>query len=93
MDFRNCQLEHAVLHDVLFIPGAGGKGLSLKSTLSISSIEGRQAGLKITLLNDTLVFIETKVGSALVPIGNFKLLVPMKVKQAQTNTENDQNKA
>lgn len=87
MNFENCSLEHAVLHEVIFMPSAG-KGQSLKSTLNINSTEGKQLGLKMTLINEYLVFIETKLGSVLVPIGNFKLLVPMKIKQAQANAEN-----
>lgn len=77
----DCPLEHAVLHEAIFIPGANGKGHNLKNTLSINTIEGQQVGLKMTLMNN-FVFIETNKGSAFIPINNFKLFVPMKMKAA-----------
>lgn len=88
MNLGECNLDHAVLHEPTFIPGANGKGVNLKNTLSVNSVEGRAMGLKMTLMNN-FIFVETTAGSGLLPVSNFKLCVPMKMKQAEATASNE----
>lgn len=75
VDTNNCPLEHAVLHEPTFLPGRDGKGVNIKNTISVNSVEGKGMKLKMTL-KGTLVYIETTTASALLPLSNFKLVVP-----------------
>lgn len=77
LNINNCTLEHAVLHEPTFLPGVDGKGVNLKNTLSVNGVEGKSMGLELTL-KGTMVFIKTKTASALLPLSNFKLVVPAK---------------
>lgn len=73
MDVNNQSLKFAVLHDVIGVPTSGGKMVNLKSTLDPQST-GTQ--VKAMTLMGHLVLVELTGGSALVPVSNFKLLVP-----------------
>jgi len=75
MTTDNCSITYATLHDTIFLPGPGGKGVNLKATLDTTSVEGVSQQLKMTLMG-SMVYIEAKGARGLLPLTNFKLLIP-----------------
>lgn len=73
MDIQNQPLSFAVLHDVIGVPTAGGKMVNLKATIGP---EVQHSPVKAMTLMGQLVYLELTGGTALVPVSNFKLLVP-----------------
>ena len=73
-DYLNAgtKIKYAVLHDVLFIPGAGQFGPTLTSTPS-----GTQKGVTMVLTGDMLSISPKKGVTMLLPIhGNIKGMMP-----------------
>lgn len=73
MDVNNQSLRFAVLHDTVGVPTEGGKMVNLKATLD-PKITG--TAIRAMTLKGALVLVELEGGSALIPVSNFKLLVP-----------------
>ena len=78
MNLKECPVAYAVLHGPIFIPGSSGRGINLGPTLDSDSIAGKSKGLKMTLLDGNMLYIEVTGGQTLIPKANVQHMVPSK---------------